>query len=124
MYYGSYFSARDKPRFTVTPQTVTTSAGDSQITLRCQAEGNPQPVITWSRNGVVLGLSTRHYLERSGSLVIRPVQAEDYGTYRCDARNKYGRVSADAEVILNGKFQEPLLRSTVSPSDISYQRGH
>lgn len=98
-----YFLVRDKPKFTIAPKTVTASTGDSQITLRCHAEGNPEPVITWSRNGVVLGLSTRHYLERSGSLIIRPVQAEDYGTYRCGAENKYGRISAEAEVILNGK---------------------
>lgn len=90
------------PRFTLTPQNVTSSINAEGITLHCQAEGNPEPTITWSRNGIILSMTSRHYLDNRGTLVIRPVRAEDYGTYRCDAQNQYGRISAQAEVILNG----------------------
>lgn len=86
------------------PQTIRTSAGEEEIRLDCKASGNPEPTITWSRNGIVLALTSRHSLDKNGSLVIKPVQNEDYGTYRCDARNKYGRISAEAEIILNGKY--------------------
>lgn len=96
-------SLSGKPRFIVKPQTVRTAVGEPEIRLDCKAAGNPEPTITWSRSGVILALTSRHYLEKSGTLVIRSVQNEDYGTYRCDARNKYGRISAEAEVILNGK---------------------
>lgn len=90
-----------KPKFLIIPQAIRASAGD-EVRLDCKAVGSPEPTITWSRNGVVLALTNRHILEKSGTLVIKPVQTEDYGTYRCDARNKYGRVSAEAEVIING----------------------
>lgn len=96
------FTILGKPEFLVKPENVRTSVGSKEIKLDCRATGDPEPIITWSRNGVTLGLSTRHYLERSGTLIIRPVQNDDYGTYRCDARNKYGRISTQAEVILNG----------------------
>lgn len=99
-----YFLDTGFPSFLVKPKNVTTTPGDEGITLDCQADGDPQPIITWSRNGVFLGLSTRHYLETSGKLVIRPVRTDDYGTYRCTAENKYGRISAEAEVVLNGKI--------------------
>lgn len=91
-----------KPKFLVKPQTIRASVGEEEIRLDCKATGNPEPTITWSKSGIVLALTSRHFLNNNGSLVIKPVQDEDYGTYRCDARNKYGRVSAEAEVILNG----------------------
>lgn len=97
-----------KPKFLVKPQTIRTSVGDEEIRLDCAAAGNPEPTITWSRNGIVLALTTRHFLDKSGTLVIKPVQSDDYGTYRCDARNKYGRASAEAEVILNGNKSQQL----------------
>lgn len=105
-----------KPRFLTKPQTIRTSVGDEEIRLNCKASGNPEPTITWSRNGVILALTNRHFLDNSGSLVIKPVHGEDYGTYRCDAKNKYGRISAEAEVILNGNKSAMLISLQIKQS--------
>lgn len=105
----------EKPKFLVKPQTIRSSVGDEEIRLDCAATGNPEPTITWSRNGIVLALTTRHFLDKTGTLVIKPVQSEDYGTYRCDARNKYGRASAEAEVILNGNKSQIFTQILIDP---------
>ncbi|EFA01243.1 peroxidasin isoform X1 [Tribolium castaneum] len=89
------------PVFLVTPVSVTTSESDPSVSLHCKAFGNPHPTITWSRNGIQLTTSQRHFIDEDGTLVIRPVKASDHGTYRCDATNSNGRISSEADVIVN-----------------------
>lgn len=91
-----------KPRFIVAPQTVTTSEGAPEVRLPCQASGNPKPIIVWSKNGINISPSNRHITELDGTLIIRPVHGSDFGTYRCDATNQFGKVSANADIIING----------------------
>lgn len=67
--------------------------------------GDPIPTITWSQNGISLALSSRRFMDNEGTLFIRPVEADDYGTYRCEAANMYGRIHASAEVLINGKIR-------------------
>ncbi|KAK4877721.1 hypothetical protein RN001_010227 [Aquatica leii] len=95
------FYANDQPKFIATPQSISTSVGDREIRLDCRAVGNPKPTITWSQNGISLSLSSRRFINSEGTLFIRPVQSDDYGTYRCEATNSYGRISATAEVLIN-----------------------
>lgn len=90
-----------KPIFLTTPVSLSISSTTPEIRLPCSASGSPQPYITWSRNGIHIAFSNRIYMEQDGTLVIRPVQPTDYGTYRCDATNNYGRISATAEVVIN-----------------------
>jgi peroxidase len=94
-------NAYGSPVFLVMPVGVTTSEAASEINLHCKAVGNPHPTITWSLNGVQLTSSERHFIDRDGTLIIRPVKASDHGTYRCDATNDNGRISAIADVIIN-----------------------
>lgn len=87
----------------IPPTSIRTHDAAPEIRLQCKAVGSPQPVITWSRNGIQLISSNRIQIESDGSLVIRPVETGDHGTYRCDATNINGRVSAEADVLINGK---------------------
>ncbi|XP_063930997.1 peroxidasin isoform X2 [Zophobas morio] len=89
------------PVFLVTPTSLTASESTPEINLHCKAIGNPRPTITWSRNGIQLISSQRHFIDAEGTLVIQPVKASDHGTYRCDATNSNGRISAEANVIIN-----------------------
>ncbi|KAF7696031.1 neurofascin isoform X1 [Silurus meridionalis] len=65
------------------------------IIVECEATGNPQPVFTWTRNGVYLNVARDPQVtmkRRSGTLEIffwgRP---EDYeGIYQCTATNEFG----------------------------------
>ncbi|RZB39798.1 peroxidasin [Asbolus verrucosus] len=89
------------PVFLVTPSSLSTNEAASEVSLHCKAVGNPQPKITWSRNGIQLTSSPRHFIDSDGTLVIRPIKASDHGAYRCDAANINGRISAEADVIVN-----------------------
>ncbi|XP_017777040.1 PREDICTED: peroxidasin [Nicrophorus vespilloides] len=89
------------PVFIETPQSITVNERSSEAVLHCQAIGNPKPEITWSRNGIKLDINNRNFQFLDGTLVIRSVKNNDYGTYRCDAANIHGRISTTAEIIIN-----------------------
>ncbi|XP_075052193.1 neurofascin isoform X4 [Mixophyes fleayi] len=67
------------------------------IIIECEAQGNPHPTFTWTRNGKFYNVAKDpkvSFRRRSGTLVIdiygggRP---EDYeGEYQCFARNRHG----------------------------------
>ena len=58
-----------------------------QVVLTCKAEGNPQPYLTWKRNGIVSQNSTRT------SYTIPSVKRGDEGSYTCEATNVAGSTS-------------------------------
>lgn len=90
-----------RPRFILTPEDHVTDLGAPEVQLRCQATGDPRPHISWSHNGVQLGLTSRHHMEPEGSLIIRNIQASDYGAYRCEASNYLGRITTSAQIKIN-----------------------
>ncbi|XP_030638861.1 neural cell adhesion molecule 1a [Chanos chanos] len=78
---------------------ATADTGNS-VTLACDADGYPEPIVTWTRNGVVLQSNEKYQLNEDGSeLVIKDVKKLDEGDYRCIAKNKAGEKSE--EVSLN-----------------------
>ncbi|XP_068771088.1 hemicentin-2 [Struthio camelus] len=65
----------------------------SEVTLECQAEGQPAPEITWLKDGQPLGLQppSRGRLAPDGSsLLLEGLQAADAGAYTCLAQNSAG----------------------------------
>lgn len=86
------------------PQSITTSDGAPEVRLPCQVSGNPKPLITWSKDGISISPSNRHIIGEDGSLTIRPVYGQDFGTYRCDASNQFAKITASADIIINGTF--------------------
>ena len=71
------------PRFTVRPPAeVVTWVGES-LKLNCSATGDPQPVITWKRQGGQLPAGRSHQI--NGSLFIRRLTLNDEGNYICVA---------------------------------------
>ncbi len=59
----------------------------SSHSLSCQAEGDPIPLITWSRGSQILSTT--------GILEFDAVTRSDEGTYTCTANNTAGIVSQD-----------------------------
>lgn len=69
--------------------TVLTS-GDTYRVI-CEATGNPQPAIMWTKDGVdVNDLSSKRASNRAGKLKIRDVTPSDSGEYVCVADNGQG----------------------------------
>ncbi|KAG7477685.1 hypothetical protein MATL_G00072180 [Megalops atlanticus] len=68
----------------------------SSVEFHCQAIGEPQPTIRWSKVGAVL---PAHVLVQGGMLRIEQVAHGDAGQYRCTATNDVG--SVQSQVVLN-----------------------
>ncbi|XP_075582412.1 netrin receptor DCC [Pelecanus crispus] len=88
-------------RFLSQTESVTAFAGDT-ILLKCEAVGEPMPVVHWQRNQEDLFPSpadARVAILPSGALQISRVQHGDSGIYRCLAKNPASsRTGNDAEV--------------------------
>ena len=83
---------------------VKTTVNKSQTAiLKCTADGNPTPQVTWSKLNSSLSVG-RHVMESSGALTVKDVRPEDEGDYSCRAENLLGSVNATAKLIVHCKF--------------------
>jgi len=71
------------PRFTLKPSVKVFVSLGSNLTLKCSATGDPQPVISWKRHGAQLPVGRSRVSK--GALIINSVKLEDAGNYTCVA---------------------------------------
>ncbi|KAI9528560.1 hypothetical protein NQZ68_018740 [Dissostichus eleginoides] len=77
-----------------------TADNSASALLACDADGFPEPTVTWAHNNIVLETGDKYSLNEDGSeLVIKDVKKVDEGDYTCIAKNKAGEKSE--EVSLN-----------------------
>ena len=73
------------PRFTVKPPAKIVAVVGGTLKLNCSATGNPQPMISWKKQGGQLPVGRSQQI--NGSLVIRDITKNDKGNYICMATN-------------------------------------
>lgn len=81
-----------KPEFTKSLKDMTIKDGD-QLVLQCTVKGDPEPQVTWSKNGVKISSSDiidLKYKSGVATLKINEVFPEDEGEYTCTATNSVG----------------------------------
>ena len=85
------------PQITTHPQNKTVTEGNN-ITLSCNASGDPEPTISWFRGGSVLTRDdARIFLGAdSKQLTITSIKRNNTGEYRCVANNSAGNATSDA----------------------------
>jgi len=71
------------PRFTVKPPVKAAAWIGDTLTLNCSATGDPQPVISWKKQGGQLPVGRSQQI--IGALVIRDIKKGDVGNYICAA---------------------------------------
>ncbi|XP_077596393.1 neural cell adhesion molecule 1a isoform X6 [Stigmatopora nigra] len=82
-----------------TEVNATADMGFSSL-LACDADGFPEPAVTWVHNNIILESGDKYTLNEDGSeLVIKGVVKVDEGDYTCLAKNKAGEMSQ--EISLN-----------------------
>ena len=94
------------PRFTVSPPSKLEVEKKQNITVRCQATGDPKPTITWVRKNDELPVG-RSRVDVDGTLQIWNPKEEDSGIYTCTA--------ASAEVL---KAFSAAMKLTVTKGEI------
>uniref|UniRef100_A0AAV2J6J8 Ig-like domain-containing protein n=1 Tax=Knipowitschia caucasica TaxID=637954 RepID=A0AAV2J6J8_KNICA len=67
--------------------------------LACDADGFPEPTVSWTHNNVVLVSGEKYDVSDDGSeLLIRDMKKVDEGEYTCIARNKAGEQSQEVSL--------------------------
>lgn len=92
---------------TTQPQVEPVTEGDN-VTLSCNASGDPLPTITWTRDGSVLNSSVPRINlgAESRELTITNISRADSGEYRCVANNSEGtNISHAATLDVQCKFK-------------------
>ncbi|XP_061699023.1 peroxidasin isoform X1 [Syngnathoides biaculeatus] len=80
---------RVTPVFTNAPRDVTVESGQD-VQIPCSAQGQPQPVLTWNKDGVQVTESGKFHISPDGYLKVMDVGTADAGRYECVARNPIG----------------------------------
>ncbi|KAK5875969.1 hypothetical protein CesoFtcFv8_026991 [Champsocephalus esox] len=74
----------------------------ASLELRCEALGNPEPSLTWTKNGKEMHYNSRVGLLSSGSLRIQSPSKPDEGLYTCTANNRLGTTSLSSLLQITG----------------------
>lgn len=91
------FSAAALPKVMINVRTsVQTVMIGNSVEFECQALGEPEPTVQWSKVG---GSLPAHIMVKGGMLRIEQVTEADAGQYRCTATNDVG--SVQSQVVLN-----------------------
>ena len=85
------FRFTDQPEITVQPQNKTLTEREN-VTLSCNATGNPAPSISWTKDGSAVNSPKISLSLDNKQLTITNVSRDDSGDYRCVANNSVGAV--------------------------------
>ncbi|XP_036622985.1 peroxidasin-like protein [Trichosurus vulpecula] len=107
------------PQFTVIPTDETVLEGHT-VEFPCEADGNPSPIIAWTKAGGQLPQEGQHILLSSGTLRIAHVAEHDQGQYECQAVSPLGVKRVIVQLIVRRKV---LPVFTQLPQDTSVEVG-
>lgn len=92
--------------------------------LTCPVEGDPPPLIMWTKDGRNVRSGSTRFRKGEFSLRIKEVETDDAGTYICKATNGFGSVSVNYTLIviddssLRNGGREPT-GDSVNPPDLA-----
>ncbi|OCT81192.1 peroxidasin isoform X1 [Xenopus laevis] len=115
----AYIIVQAVPQFTVVPQDRNVFEGHT-VDFHCEAQGNPKPVIAWTKGGNQLSVDRRHQVLSSGTLRILRVALHDQGQYECQAVNIVGSKSTSAQLIVQTRVT-PVFATV--PNDMTVEVG-
>lgn len=72
--------------------------------LQCPVEGDPPPLIMWSKDGRNIHSGWMRFRVTHQALRIKEVEAEDAGTFNCKATNGFGSVNINYTLIVIGEL--------------------
>uniref|UniRef100_A0AAQ5Y2R0 Ig-like domain-containing protein n=1 Tax=Amphiprion ocellaris TaxID=80972 RepID=A0AAQ5Y2R0_AMPOC len=99
------------PVFTNAPRDLTVESGQD-VQIPCSAQGQPQPVLTWNKDGIQVTESGKFHISPEGYLEVKDVGTADAGRYECVARNPIGYQVASMVLTVTGKKEGDTFVST------------
>lgn len=84
--------------------------GGKPARIECQISGQPKPNVEWFKDSEKVKETKRVKLETDDekfSLNFKATELEDEGDYKCVARNEFGSVSTNAELLVNEALAKP-----------------
>uniref|UniRef100_I3K0N8 Peroxidasin n=1 Tax=Oreochromis niloticus TaxID=8128 RepID=I3K0N8_ORENI len=99
------------PVFTNAPRDLTVESGQD-VQIPCSAQGQPQPVLTWNKDGVQVTESGKFHISPEGYLEVKDVGTADAGRYECVARNPIGYQVASMVLTVTGNREGDTFVST------------
>jgi hypothetical protein len=99
-------SSLKKPEFTVSLKHLTIGDGE-RLTLQCSVAGDPEPQVTWFKDGRRLESNDfvdLKYKYGLATLKIEEVYPEDAGEYKCVAKNIAGTAECQCTLKVLRKF--------------------
>ena len=92
------FPFSDKPAFITYPRSQTVREGDN-VTIFCDATGNPKPTISWTIDGLTLNITVHPRISLTSDnkqLTVKNVNRTDsHHKYRCQANNIVETITSD-----------------------------
>ena len=92
--YLRFLSSTVPPRITTEPEREFEVSVGQNLTLTCNASGDPLPEVIWNKEGQALRL----FNVTGPVLHLVNVTREDVGSYKCTTKNKVGEDSRPAVV--------------------------
>ncbi|XP_039576204.1 hemicentin-2 [Passer montanus] len=113
-----FVSVREAPVIQGEASTYQVEHSGGDALLDCHAQGHPEPLIRWSKDGEPLVARGRLQQLQNGSLAIRAVGSADVGQYRCVAENDAGTAAKVVTLVLQSA---PVV--TVTPAELRVHAG-
>ena len=79
-----------------------------ELTIEAVTVGDPQPTVTWYRNGQRLRNNNRITISDGSVLTLRPFANRDVGTFRAEVQNSVSSDSETIEVVQASSYRKPL----------------
>ncbi|XP_061728544.1 leucine-rich repeats and immunoglobulin-like domains protein 3 [Cydia pomonella] len=87
---NAMLTVQEEPSFKTVTENKEATSGDA-VVLQCMVSGSPKPVLKWSKDGVPVVPSERHYFIADDQLlVILAAEPSDAGHYECEITNSLG----------------------------------
>ena len=106
-----------KPRILTPLETRITKTEANNVSLLCEASGNPPPNIRWQFGKQVVN-NSRYTFPVKGGIFISNVRKSDEGIIKCIAENVLGKDASEAKLIVHTKPKVILPSTSLTATDV------